>query len=131
MGVGGCCLQVTGFVPQEDIMIRELTVKEILTFNARMRLPRSVSGKEVSHRQVFIEDCFPSQSLGLFVSSERGWCDPSLASSGWRNVCTCWVCLKFAILPSGMKPSEESVEVRERESILGWCDSLPRCVHLL
>ena len=30
----------TGFVPQEDIMHRNLTVRENLHFNARLRLPR-------------------------------------------------------------------------------------------
>jgi ABC-type multidrug transport system ATPase subunit len=34
---------VAGFVPQEDIMIRTLTVRQTLTFSARMRLPRSMS----------------------------------------------------------------------------------------
>jgi ABC-type multidrug transport system ATPase subunit len=34
---------LVGFVPQEDIMIRALTVRQILLFSARMRLPRFMS----------------------------------------------------------------------------------------
>ncbi|KAJ3303577.1 hypothetical protein HDV03_003654 [Kappamyces sp. JEL0829] len=33
--------KLIGYVPQEDIMIRELTVRDILMHSARMRLPRS------------------------------------------------------------------------------------------
>eukprot|EP01123_Difflugia_compressa_P012693 TRINITY_DN5542_c0_g1_i1.p1 TRINITY_DN5542_c0_g1~~TRINITY_DN5542_c0_g1_i1.p1 ORF type:complete len:1022 (+),score=141.02 TRINITY_DN5542_c0_g1_i1:292-3066(+) len=35
-----------GFVPQEDVMLRTLTVKDILTFNANMRLPRNTPAEE-------------------------------------------------------------------------------------
>ncbi len=31
--------KLVGFVPQEDVMLRMLTVKEILTFQAHLRLP--------------------------------------------------------------------------------------------
>ncbi|XP_065186637.1 uncharacterized protein LOC135817389 [Sycon ciliatum] len=34
--------KVVGFVPQDDIMLRMMTVKENLTFHAMMRLPRSM-----------------------------------------------------------------------------------------
>jgi len=32
--------KVIGFVPQDDTMIRELTVRENILYSARMRLPR-------------------------------------------------------------------------------------------
>lgn len=35
--------RLVGFVPQEDIMLKELTVREILLHSARMRLPSSQS----------------------------------------------------------------------------------------
>ncbi len=37
---------VVGFVPQEDVMIRTLTVRQILMFSARMRLPYSLSERD-------------------------------------------------------------------------------------
>ncbi|KAJ3253942.1 hypothetical protein HK103_007611 [Boothiomyces macroporosus] len=40
--------KMIGYVPQEDVMIRTLTVREILTHAARIRLPRSWSDVEVS-----------------------------------------------------------------------------------
>lgn len=41
--------RVVGFVPQDDIMLRVMTVKEILNFHAHMRLERSVP--DVTKRQ--------------------------------------------------------------------------------
>jgi ABC-type multidrug transport system fused ATPase/permease subunit len=38
---------VLGFVPQEDTMIRTLTVRQVLSFSARMRLPREMTDAEV------------------------------------------------------------------------------------
>lgn len=40
---------LVGFVPQEDVMLRELSVTEILNFNAKMRLPSDFSSEKVSH----------------------------------------------------------------------------------
>ena len=37
---------LVGYVPQEDIMLRMLTVKEILAFNASLRLPNNVSWED-------------------------------------------------------------------------------------
>lgn len=37
---------VLGFVPQEDVMIRTLTVRQVLVFSANMRLPQSVSSAD-------------------------------------------------------------------------------------
>ena len=42
--------KVTGFVPQEDIMHRKLTVEEVLMFQGRLRLPESTPAKMIKHR---------------------------------------------------------------------------------
>jgi ABC-type multidrug transport system ATPase subunit len=48
--------KLIGFVPQEDIMLRELTVEENIRFSARMRLPRSWSSEQVDeHVRAVIE----------------------------------------------------------------------------
>jgi len=39
-----------GFVPQDDIMLRELTVEDILTHSARVRLPRGTSEADIQAR---------------------------------------------------------------------------------
>ncbi len=40
---------ITGFVPQEDVMIRELTVEQTLVFAAQARLDRSLSRAQIKH----------------------------------------------------------------------------------
>lgn len=42
----GVFRNITGFVPQEDIMHRTLTVKEVLIYQANLRLPSSISKEE-------------------------------------------------------------------------------------
>jgi len=42
--------KLIGFVPQEDIMIRELTVKDILMHSAKMRLPSSWDHKKIKEK---------------------------------------------------------------------------------
>ncbi|PFX16850.1 putative white-brown complex homolog protein 30 [Stylophora pistillata] len=42
----GVLRNITGFVPQEDIMHRKLTVKEVLIYQASLRLPSSISKEE-------------------------------------------------------------------------------------
>ena len=42
--------KVTGFVPQQDIMHRKLTVEEVLIFQGRLRLPVSLSAGNIKHR---------------------------------------------------------------------------------
>jgi len=42
--------KVTGFVPQEDIMHRKLTVEEVLTFQGRLRLPGCTPAETIKHR---------------------------------------------------------------------------------
>jgi len=46
--------KVIGYVPQEDVMIRELTVKENIAFSAQIRLP-TWTEREV---EVFLNNLF-------------------------------------------------------------------------
>ena len=39
--------KMIGYVPQEDIMLRELTVREVLLHSARVRLPASWSSTQI------------------------------------------------------------------------------------
>ena len=41
--------KIIGYVPQEDVMLHELTVRENIAHSARMRLPRSWTKKEIDH----------------------------------------------------------------------------------
>ena len=43
----GLIRKLLGFVPQEDVMIRELTVREIITFSASYRLPSSYTSQQI------------------------------------------------------------------------------------
>ena len=42
--------KVVGFVPQEDVMIRSLTVRDIITFSARYRLPSHLTRADIDQR---------------------------------------------------------------------------------
>lgn len=46
----GVFRNITGFVPQEDVMHRTLTVKEVLIYQANLRLPSSVTKEEKKRR---------------------------------------------------------------------------------
>ncbi|KAG0329380.1 hypothetical protein BG004_002343 [Podila humilis] len=48
--------KLTGFVPQEDIMMRELTVHDVLLHSAYMRLPSDLSRKEKTEKVLEIID---------------------------------------------------------------------------
>ncbi|KAJ1553592.1 hypothetical protein HK096_007249, partial [Nowakowskiella sp. JEL0078] len=52
--------KVIGFVPQEDIMIRELTVRQNILHSAKIRLPRSWTSKQVED---FVDNIL--EALGL------------------------------------------------------------------
>ncbi|KAI8621604.1 P-loop containing nucleoside triphosphate hydrolase protein [Chytriomyces sp. MP71] len=39
--------KIIGYVPQDDVMMKELTVREVIHYSARMRLPRDWSNKQV------------------------------------------------------------------------------------
>ncbi|KAJ6229696.1 abc transporter g family member 28 [Anaeramoeba flamelloides] len=53
--------KVIGFVPQEDIMMRELTVKENMLFSAKLRLDRDMPKKDIKN---FVSDVI--KTLGLW-----------------------------------------------------------------
>jgi ABC-type sugar transport system ATPase subunit len=48
------CRGRIGFVPQEDVMLRDLSPSEIIAFSARFRLPASLTSAEVQRR---INEC--------------------------------------------------------------------------
>ncbi|KAJ1555412.1 hypothetical protein HK405_001966, partial [Cladochytrium tenue] len=39
--------KIVGYVPQDDVMLKELTVREVITYSARIRLPRDWTTKQV------------------------------------------------------------------------------------
>jgi ABC-type multidrug transport system ATPase subunit len=41
--------KLTGYVPQDDIMLRELTVRENIAFSAKIRLPRNWTKQQVDN----------------------------------------------------------------------------------
>jgi ABC-type multidrug transport system ATPase subunit len=42
--------KLVGFVPQEDVMIRSLSVRDNIAFSARYRLPASLSDSEITRK---------------------------------------------------------------------------------
>ena len=60
---------LVGFVPQDDVMHRELTVREILKTYARLRLPKRFTASEVER---IVEDVIEALGLGHIVDSEIG-----------------------------------------------------------
>jgi ABC-type multidrug transport system ATPase subunit len=59
--------KLVGFVPQEDVMLRELTVRDNIAFSAKYRLPDSLSDKEVDDR---VNATIRSRSWVLVVDQE-------------------------------------------------------------
>ena len=49
--------KIVGFVPQEDTMHRTLTVTEVLTFQANLRLPPVFTKKEISQKVSQVSSC--------------------------------------------------------------------------
>ena len=45
----GCLKQNIGYVPPEDIIHRDLTINQALTYAARLRLPRNMNADELKH----------------------------------------------------------------------------------
>ena len=64
---------LVGFVPQDDIMHRDLTVKENLTVYAKLRLPAGSSRRQ-RRRSSSVEG----------GSTPPTWCETSRASCSWR-----------------------------------------------
>ena len=60
---------MTGFVPQEDIMLREMTVEETLKFAALTRLPRDMAYKE---KMNIVEDVLELLDLKAIRFSQIG-----------------------------------------------------------
>lgn len=46
--------KIVGFVPQQDVMLRELTVRDNITFSARYRLPASLTFEQITEK---VNDC--------------------------------------------------------------------------
>ena len=42
--------KIVGFVPQEDVMLREMTVRDNILFSGRYRLPKSLTYQEIEQR---------------------------------------------------------------------------------
>ncbi len=42
--------KLVGFVPQEDVMIRELSVRDNIEFSARYRLPKELTAEEINRK---------------------------------------------------------------------------------
>ena len=55
--------KLVGFVPQDDILMASLTVKETLRFHASLRLPARIPNETPSTRERWIDDCI--DLLGL------------------------------------------------------------------
>ena len=62
------CRGRIGFVPQEDVMLRDLSPSEIIAFSARFRLPVSVSSAEVQRR---INECIDVLELEKVKENEE------------------------------------------------------------
>ncbi|KAJ3201040.1 hypothetical protein HDU67_001638, partial [Dinochytrium kinnereticum] len=55
--------KIIGYVPQEDIMLRELTVRENITYSARVRLPGSWSSSKVAEHVDHVIDALSLKSV--------------------------------------------------------------------
>lgn len=67
--------KLVGFVPQEDIMIRQLTVRDNIAFSARYRLPASMSLSQKNDvvNQTLLSlgiDQFSTRLLGMSAKEE-------------------------------------------------------------
>ena len=66
-----------GFVPQEDIMHRQLTVRHCLYYAARLRLPDDVSDDEINHRV--------EEMLEILKLDPQRWDNPVATLSGGQR----------------------------------------------
>uniref|UniRef100_A0A6B2KXT8 ABC transporter domain-containing protein n=1 Tax=Arcella intermedia TaxID=1963864 RepID=A0A6B2KXT8_9EUKA len=106
--------KIVGFVPQEDIMIRVLTVEEILEYSAYTRVSSSISNNDlVSH----IEEVIQLLSLDKIRDSVIGDEDVRGISGGQRkrvNIAMEWVAspgMLFLDEPTSGLDSTSSIEV--------------------
>ena len=63
--------KLIGFVPQEDVMIRQLTVRDNIEFSANYRLPREMTAEE---RNAVINDTLLSLGIDHVQHSVIGKC---------------------------------------------------------
>ena len=61
--------KLVGFVPQEDVMLRKLTVREVLDHSASLRLPSNWSRAQ---RKQFVDDVVSLLELGHIQNSVIG-----------------------------------------------------------
>ena len=61
--------KITGFVPQEDIMHRALTVNEVLIYQGRLRLPGSARFQDIKERVSQVSKLQDLLSLGPCIAS--------------------------------------------------------------
>ena len=71
-----------GYVPQEDVMIRQLTVREILMHSAQMRLPKRLTKKEIKKK---VLDTLNALGLAHVADSIIGDEDTRGISGGQRK----------------------------------------------
>ncbi|MBL8603697.1 MAG: ATP-binding cassette domain-containing protein [Myxococcales bacterium] len=71
-----------GYVPQDDILHPELTVKEAITYSARFRLPADYSDEEIEKR---VEQTILDLSLGGVKNLEIGKPEKKVLSGGQRK----------------------------------------------
>ncbi|KAI9142521.1 hypothetical protein BKA69DRAFT_257292 [Paraphysoderma sedebokerense] len=74
--------KLIGFVPQDDIMLRELTVRDILLHSARMRLPKNWSDEDKTTKVLSIID---SLGLGTVMNNVIGTEEERGISGGQRK----------------------------------------------
>ena len=64
--------KLIGYIPQDDIMLRELTVNNILSHSAKMRLPTSLSNKQIQQKVIeTIEYLGLGQVINTVVGDEE------------------------------------------------------------
>jgi ABC-type multidrug transport system ATPase subunit/pSer/pThr/pTyr-binding forkhead associated (FHA) protein len=66
-----------GFVPQEDIMHRQLSVRHCLYYAARLRLPDDISDEEINHRV--------EEMLDILKLDPQRWDNPVATLSGGQR----------------------------------------------
>lgn len=74
--------KIIGYVPQEDIMLRELTVKENILHSARIRLPSQWTDKEVN---IFVDEIIDALNLTHIAHCVIGDETSNLISGGQRK----------------------------------------------
>jgi ABC-type multidrug transport system ATPase subunit len=74
--------KMVGFVPQDDTMLRELTVREVLKFSAELRLPSYTSSLEIDK---IVEDVISLLGLSEIRYAQIGSVDKRGISGGQRK----------------------------------------------